>query len=259
MKKSELKSIINEVIKEIMTDDSKTPLYVEYVSEMPHEVPFMMGDKKYQFVQAKYPNGKQDIGVYAFAGDVVYGYEAFRQMHNLKESYHGAAGRNGKKGLPSIAAVIDNTVFPHSSEDVEEMAKKYHVNVYLVGDASFGTENLRSYRMVFSGEQGQLDAFVHGLAEENGIDLHDTKDAHKINEETTHGEIVRTLKWKDGVEIGLNAFDDPVGYKALGWQNSGITIPKTEDWRRFYVSRSGNEEKFVSPKLKVWYGVDSSG
>ena len=67
------------------TEDPNNPLYVEYVKDMPHEEPFMQGGQKFQFVQAKYPNGKLDIGVYAFSGDIVYGYEAFRKMYNINE------------------------------------------------------------------------------------------------------------------------------------------------------------------------------
>lgn len=69
----------------IAEEDPNNPLYVEYVSEMRDEEPFMMGSQKFQFVNAKYPNGKKDIGVYAFSGDVVYSYDAFRKMYNLNE------------------------------------------------------------------------------------------------------------------------------------------------------------------------------
>lgn len=61
-------------------------LYVEYLAQMPGEEPFMLNGQKFEYVWAKYPSGKKDIGVYAFAGDMTYGYNAFRQMHNLKES-----------------------------------------------------------------------------------------------------------------------------------------------------------------------------
>ena len=73
----------NEIsdLKENSNDD---PLYVEYVRDMPSETPFELGGKKYQFVMAKYPNGKEDIGVYAYAGDIVYGYKAWKQMNNIK-------------------------------------------------------------------------------------------------------------------------------------------------------------------------------
>jgi hypothetical protein len=71
--------------KNIKEGDEEDPLYVEYVRERPGESPFMMNGQKFQYVTAKYPNGKEDIGVYAFAGDMVYSYNAFRQMHNIKE------------------------------------------------------------------------------------------------------------------------------------------------------------------------------
>jgi hypothetical protein len=68
-----------------MSPEDEDALYVEYVRQMPNETSFMMGNQKFEYVQAKYPSGKVDIGVYAFAGDVVYGYNAFRKMHNIKE------------------------------------------------------------------------------------------------------------------------------------------------------------------------------
>lgn len=44
----------------------------------------MMGDTKYEYVNAKYPNGKIDIGVYSYAGDIVYSYNAFRKRMGIK-------------------------------------------------------------------------------------------------------------------------------------------------------------------------------
>jgi len=77
---------LKQFIRKCISESVEEPLYVEYHSQMTGEVPFMMGGKKYEYVWAKYPNGKRDIGVYSFAGDVVYDYEAFRKMYNLKES-----------------------------------------------------------------------------------------------------------------------------------------------------------------------------
>jgi len=66
------------------------------------------------------------------------------------------------------------------------------------------------------------------------------------------------IRWTDGVSVDVDGAGNPVGYKALGYTNSGITIPKSDDWRRFYDNPRGHE-KFLSPKLKQWYEVDSSG
>ena len=82
MKKSKLKEIIKSYIRESIEDE---PLYVEYVRDITDEEPFVIGGKKYEYVMAKYPDGKVDIGVYAFAGDLVYSYNAFRNMTGIKE------------------------------------------------------------------------------------------------------------------------------------------------------------------------------
>ena len=64
--------------------DAEDPLYVEYDSERAGEEPFMLRGVKYQYVNAKYPDGKIDIGVYTPRGDVVYSYNAFRKMNNIQ-------------------------------------------------------------------------------------------------------------------------------------------------------------------------------
>jgi len=64
--------------------------YVEYVSQRQGEEPFTMktgnGLEKFEYVNAKYPSGKIDIGVYAFRGDMVYSYDHFRKLFNIQES-----------------------------------------------------------------------------------------------------------------------------------------------------------------------------
>ena len=88
MKRETLKSIIKVIIRESIDNET---VYAEYISQMRDEVPFMMGGKKFEYVWAKYPSGKEDIGVYAFSGDVVYGYQHFRKMYNITEDnrYNG--------------------------------------------------------------------------------------------------------------------------------------------------------------------------
>jgi hypothetical protein len=53
--------------------------YVEYYKEYTDETPFMRGNNKYNYVWAKYPDGKIDIGVYDFSKDLVYDYKWFRR------------------------------------------------------------------------------------------------------------------------------------------------------------------------------------
>ena len=71
---------------EISKEDEEAE-YVEYLGPYPDEEPFMLrtpsGDEKFEYCYAKYPSGRKDIGVYAYRGDVCYGYQYFRKAHNL--------------------------------------------------------------------------------------------------------------------------------------------------------------------------------
>jgi len=51
---------------------------VEYDSERQGEEPFMMHGEKWQYVNAIYPDGKRDIGVYKYGQDITYSYNWFR-------------------------------------------------------------------------------------------------------------------------------------------------------------------------------------
>jgi len=59
---------------------------VEYVSDRSGENEFEMGGDRWQFVNAKYPNGKIDIGVYKFGHDLVYDYARWREEFNINEN-----------------------------------------------------------------------------------------------------------------------------------------------------------------------------
>ena len=66
-----------------MREDPLDAMYVEYLRPMKDEEPFVMGGTKYEFVRARYPDGRIDIGVYSTAGDLTYGYRHWRKMMNL--------------------------------------------------------------------------------------------------------------------------------------------------------------------------------
>ena len=59
---------------------------VQYHSDRQGEEPFTMGNVKWQFVNAKYPDGKIDIGVYRFGHDLVYDYTRWREEYNINEN-----------------------------------------------------------------------------------------------------------------------------------------------------------------------------
>lgn len=64
---------------DIQLGEGASSPYVQYDSDMRDEEPFMLHGEKWQFVNAIYPDGKKDIGVYRYAGDMVYSYEWFRR------------------------------------------------------------------------------------------------------------------------------------------------------------------------------------
>ena len=72
-------------INENVEDDEA--MYVEYIRPYGNEKPFTLktpnGVEKFEYCLAKYPSGKEDIAVYAYRGDLAYGYQAWKKMHNL--------------------------------------------------------------------------------------------------------------------------------------------------------------------------------
>ena len=50
---------------------------------------------------------------------------------------------------------------------------------------------------------------------------------------------------------------EPTGYEYLGYLNSGIKVPDATDWLEYPVRM--HLDYYLSPSLKVWYAVDSSG
>lgn len=73
---------------------------VEYVSDREGEEPFDMHGIKWQFVNAKYPDGKVDIGVYRYGHDLVYDYAKWQDEmgineNNIKEDTQTMIQNNG--------------------------------------------------------------------------------------------------------------------------------------------------------------------
>jgi len=74
---------------------------VEYISDRNGENPFELQGSKWQFVNAKYPDGKIDIGVYKFGQDLVFDYTRWREEmgldknNNIKEDTQTMIQNNG--------------------------------------------------------------------------------------------------------------------------------------------------------------------
>lgn len=65
---------------------------VEYISDRNGEDPFTINDVKWQFVNAKYPDGKIDIGVYRYGHDLVYDYNKWKEAMNINETDQSMIG-----------------------------------------------------------------------------------------------------------------------------------------------------------------------
>lgn len=56
---------------------------VEYLRARAFEEPFIMHGERWQYVNVRLPDGREDIGVYRFATDLCYDYSDFRALFNL--------------------------------------------------------------------------------------------------------------------------------------------------------------------------------
>jgi hypothetical protein len=267
MKRHELKALITEVINEVVNEmgapDSgkKVNQQVADLLAQGHEVfsgavgrigKIISVDGN--VVRLKRSRGRGPAVTTFNTGDEV----AIEQAQDGKYLVMNADGlfENATAGGKSaVIARIDNTVFPLGEDQIEKAAEDWGIMMRYIGDAAFGTDTLKAYRVKFVAAQGQLDSFVDMLAQEEGIDFAETTPDGKAKARMNEN---RVLKWKDGVEVPIDNAGNPVGYEALGYTNSGITVPDSDDWRRFYENPRGHE-KYLSAKLKKWYEVDSSG
>ena len=125
----------NKILKENEDKEiDKDPLYVEYYKEMQGEEPFEMNGNKYQFVWAKYPDGKVDIGAYAFGEDLVYAYDKFKSMHRLKEESDVKGGesridKSFKKEMPISNDVMDLKPVDEEEEGTPMNIKRKNPNI----------------------------------------------------------------------------------------------------------------------------------
>lgn len=125
----------NKILKENEDKEiDKDPLYVEYYKEMQGEEPFEMNGNRYQFVWAKYPDGKVDIGTYAFGEDLVYAYDKFKAMHKLREDSDVKGGdsridKSFKKEMPVSNDVVDLKPVDEDSEGSPMNIKRKNANI----------------------------------------------------------------------------------------------------------------------------------
>ena len=66
---------------------------VKYVSDRSGEPVFELHGERFQFVNAKYPSGKTDVGVYRFSDDMVYDLNYWREKFLLNKMANGGVAR----------------------------------------------------------------------------------------------------------------------------------------------------------------------
>ena len=102
---------------------------VEYHSERTDETPFMINGIKWQYVNAIYPDGKRDIGVYRFDHDLTYDYNWFMNEVIPKPSINDVVSEIGPEK-------VHTAKFDRCVADVKE--KGNVDNPYAVCQASLG-------------------------------------------------------------------------------------------------------------------------
>ena len=100
-------------------EDPLDAMYVEYLRPMQDEEPFMMGGTKYEFVRARYPDGRIDIGVYSTAGDLTYGYRHWRRMMGIEKS-NPVRPRKGEKTKAFVSRCMseEKASFPKTKQRI---------------------------------------------------------------------------------------------------------------------------------------------
>lgn len=97
-------------------EDPKDAMYVEYVGPWGNEKPFILktanGKEKFEYCKGKYPDGTEDIAVYAYRGDMCWGYKAWQKQYtSLQENSVGGEYRvdYGVRGLEAIEPTYHKT------------------------------------------------------------------------------------------------------------------------------------------------------
>ena len=110
--------------------------YVEYVSQRQGEEPFTLrtgnGQGKFEYVNGKYSDGTTDIAVYAFRGDVCYGYNHFRKMFNLSES-----------DITSVRPRDNGANIPREPEDAPNQYTKTNSDMSNMGNLEEGNHKVK--------------------------------------------------------------------------------------------------------------------
>jgi hypothetical protein len=116
---------------------------VEYVSDRQGENPFELQGNKWEFVNARYPDGKIDIGVYRYGQDVVYDYQRWQEEMGINENINEDMNDLIEFDIPTwaVSALINADESGLSDEDqfkldnfVQDVVNKYGNANFMLGD-----------------------------------------------------------------------------------------------------------------------------
>lgn len=111
---------------------------VKYVSDKSGEPVFELHGERFQFVNAKYPSGKTDIGVYRFSDDMVYDLNYWREKFLLKKMANGGAIKSRQ--------AMDETDVQNVLEDSMVMDENMAVSVAESSFEKGGVIDLDNYK-----------------------------------------------------------------------------------------------------------------
>jgi hypothetical protein len=111
---------------------------VKYVSDRSGEPVFELHGERFQFVNAKYPSGKTDVGVYRFSDDMVYDLNYWREKFLLKKMANG--------GVVRPRRAMDETDVQNVIEDSMVMDENMAVSVAESSFEKGGVIDLEKYK-----------------------------------------------------------------------------------------------------------------
>jgi ppGpp synthetase/RelA/SpoT-type nucleotidyltranferase len=190
---------------------------VEYVRDRAGEEPFLLGEKKYQFVTALYPDGKEDIGVYVFGNDMVLDYEYWMDQNFISYEKGGSIEDLEKKN-PTLKASREHE---KRDKDFEIFEVSVEADAMMEAEGAEALEAIEIPAMAEIGADGAEAAFEKGGV----VDSKQFQDFHK--------KLLDKVSKMKGVEIAGETFQNPNKY---GNTTSNIGFK----WNDGDMGRSGN-------------------
>jgi hypothetical protein len=244
--------------------EDEDAMYVEYFKEMQGEPPFTIGSKRFQYVWAKYPSGKVDIGVYDPSVDLVMNYNIFRKMHGIDESKLNETKKvmkinteQYKEYLKKKLTENAKTLMVLNEGQKKNLLKKIHedfVKESMIDDQPDSMINNSETSMVKSMDTDELNtdgmpvasgtpaASPVGGVQQEGYDTDDMKSKRPMAD--------KLADYSDEEPVGDDSVEEPA---SAAPQKSE---PSMMDHDRESPDTISDAEKFRQ-MLKAKYGVDS--